>query len=66
MKYTTAQLIDALVNEWVYLCHDDPEPDDLTPEEYRNDLEHYTYDELIEETSTDEGFTLDDFMDAYL
>ena len=66
MNYTTEQLIDALVNEWIYLCHDDPEPDDLTPEEYRKDLEEYTYDELIEETSTDEGFTLDDFMDAYL
>jgi len=66
MNYTTEQLIDALVNEWIYLCHDDPEPDDLTPEEYRRDLEEYTYDELIEETSTDEGFTLDDFMDAYL
>ena len=64
-QYSTEQLIDALVNEWIYLCHDDPQPDDLTPEEYRNDLQEYTYDELIEETQTDDGFTLDEFMDAY-
>ena len=65
MTYTTEQLINALVAEWEYLCHDDPEPDDLTPEEYRKDLEEYTYDELVEETGTDKGFTLDDFMEAY-
>ena len=65
MKYTTEQLINALVAEWEYLCHDDPEPDDMTPEEYRKDLEEYTYDELVEETGTDGGFTLDDFMDTY-
>ena len=64
-QYSTEQLIDALVNEWIYLCHDDPQPDDLTPEEYRNDLQEYTYDELIEETQTDDGFTLYEFMDAY-
>ena len=49
MTYTTEQLIDALVREWEYLCHDDPDPDDATPEEYRKDLEEYTYQELIEE-----------------
>ena len=65
MNYTTEQLINALVSEWEYLCHDDPQDDDMTPEEYRNDLEEYTYDELVEETGTDEGFTLDDFMEAY-
>ena len=65
MTYTTQQIIDALVNEWIYLCHDDPEPDDQTPEEYRKDLEEYTYDELIEETSTDEHFTLDEYMSTY-
>ena len=64
-QYSTEQLIDALVNEWIYLCHDDPQPDDLTPEEYRNDLQEYTYDELIEETQTDDGFTLDEFMRSY-
>ena len=65
MNYTRQQLIDALVAEWEYLCHDDWEPEDQTPEEYRADMEELTLEELIEETSTDEGYTLDDFMDHY-
>ena len=65
MTYTANQLIDALVSEWEYLCHDDPEPDDATPEEYRKELEEYTLDELVEETGTDESFTLDEFMETY-
>lgn len=65
MTYTANQLIDALVSEWEYLCHDDPEPDDVTPEEYRKELEEYTLDELVEETGTDESFTLDEFMETY-
>ena len=62
MNYTRAQLINALVAEWVYLCHDDYDPDDLTPEEYREDLIKMTIEELIEETSTGEGYTLDEWM----
>ena len=66
MTYTTEQLIDALVAEWEYLCHDDYDPDDATPEEYRKDLEEYTYQELLEEACIDEeGFTLDDYMEAW-
>jgi len=66
MKYTTEQLIDALVAEWEYLCHDDFDPEhDDTPEEYRVKLEEYTYDELIEETCTDEGYTLEEWMEAW-
>jgi hypothetical protein len=65
MNYTKEQLIDALVHEWDYLCHDDYDPEDQTPEEYRKDLEDYTYQELIEETSTDEIYTLDDFMETH-
>jgi hypothetical protein len=35
MKYTRAQLIDALQNEYEYLCHDDFDPDvDMTMEEH--------------------------------
>jgi hypothetical protein len=59
MKYTKAQLIDALVAEWEYLCHDDYDPEDQTPEEYREDLIEMTLEELVEETSTGEGYTLD-------
>ena len=65
MKYTKEQLIDALVHEWEYLCHDDYDPQDPTPEEYRKDMESLTVEELIEETSTDDGFTLEDFMDVH-
>jgi hypothetical protein len=63
MNYTREQLIDALVYEWDYLCHDDYDPEDLTPEEYRKEMEKLTIEELIEETSTGEGYTLDEFME---
>jgi len=65
MKYTKAQLIDALVAEWIYLCHDDPDPDDQTPEEYREDLIEMSIEELIEETSTGEGYSLDEWMENW-
>ena len=65
MNYTKQQLIDALVHEWEYLCHDDPDPDDDTPEEYRLKMECYSMEDLIEETSTGEGYTLDEFMDNH-
>jgi len=63
---TKQQLIEALYNEYVFLCHDDFDPDeDPTPEEYRVMLERMTYDELVEETQTDEEFTLDEFVEGY-
>lgn len=62
MNYTKQQLIDALVAEWEYLCHDDYDPEDPTPEEYRADIETLTLEELIEETCTDEGYTLEEYM----
>lgn len=65
MNYTKAQLIDALVAEWEYLCHDDYDPEDQTPEEYRNDLIEMTIEQLVEETSTGEGYTLDEFMENH-
>ena len=65
MNYTKAQLINALVAEWEYLCHDDPDLDDQTPEEYREDLIEMTIEELIEETSTGEGYTLDEWMEHW-
>lgn len=65
MTYTKEQLIDALVHEWDYLCHDDYDPEDPTPEEYRKDMESLTIEELIEETSTGEGYTLDEFMENH-
>ena len=65
MTYTTEQLINALVKEWEYLCHDDYDPEDPTPEQYRKDLEEYTYDELIEEACIDEHYTLGEYMETW-
>ena len=67
MNYTKAQIVDALVREWEYLCHDDPDPEDLTPEQYRKEIEELTMEQLIEETDTDDdSLTLDDYMERYL
>ena len=53
--------------EWEYLCHDDYDPDDPSPEEYRKEIQELTIEQLIEETDTDdEGLTLDDYMERYL
>jgi len=66
MKYTKAQLIDALVREWEYLCHDDYDPEDQTPEEYREDLIEMTIKQLVEETNTDpEYYPLEEYMDNW-
>jgi hypothetical protein len=61
------QLINALVAEYEYLCHDDFDPDvDILPEDYRVLLKDLTIDELIEETSTDETYTLKEYLDQWL
>jgi len=61
MNYTRADLINALCAEWDYLCHDDFDPEnDQTTEEYREELQNYSLEELVEETSTGEGYTLDE------
>jgi len=66
MTYTKTQLIDALCAEWDWLCHDDYDPDnDPTPEQFRKDMQGLTLDQLIEETSTDQHFTLDEYMERY-
>ena len=66
MTVSKEQLIDALYNEYLFLCHDDFDPDeDATPEEYLEMLKEMSYDELIEETQTDDIFTIDEFMRAW-
>lgn len=66
MAYQKQQLIQALVREYEYLCHDDFDPDvDPTPEQYLDSIKDLSYDELVEETQTDDIFTLDNFMEAY-
>ena len=66
MNYTRADVINALVAEWEYLCHDDYDPEDQTPEEYREDLIKMTIRQLVEETDTDpEMFSLDEYMEHW-
>jgi len=66
MSYTKEQLIEALYQEYLFLCHDDFDPDeDPTPEEYLEMLKEMDYDELVEETSTDEYYTLNEFMETW-
>lgn len=66
MILTKEQLIEALYNEYVFLCHDDFDPDeDPSPEEYLDMLKEMNYDELVEETQTDEEFTLIEYMEAW-
>jgi hypothetical protein len=60
------KLINALASEYEYLCHDDFDPDeDPTPEEYKEMLMQMSYDELIEEASIDEHFTLDEYLEVW-
>jgi len=55
MILTKEQLIEALFNEYVFLCHDDFEPGvDIVPEDYLTMLKNMTYDELVEEASADD------------
>ena len=66
MTYTKDQLIEALYNEYVFLCHDDFDPvNDATPEEYLEMLKEMSYDELVEETQTDEEYHIEEFMGAW-
>jgi hypothetical protein len=61
------KLINALVAEYEYLCHDDFDPDeDPTPQEYHEMLIEMSYDELIEEASLDEEYTLEDYLGTWL
>ena len=66
MEYTRADLINALCAEYDYLCHDDFNPDtDPTLDEYFELMEKMSFDELVEETCTDEYYTLEEFMERW-
>jgi hypothetical protein len=64
--YTRAQLISALSAEYAHLCHDDFNSDDMNAAQYAAFLAPLSYDELVFETSTDEHYTLDEFMSNYV
>ena len=67
MTYTRSQLITALHHEYEFLCHDDFDPDvDPTPAEYLDMLNSLSDAELIDETSTDDIYHLDDFLRTWL
>ena len=58
MTYTKEQLVKALQEVWVHLCHDDYMPGDelySSPEEHLEWLEGLTYEQLVEEATTDLG-----------
>jgi hypothetical protein len=62
-QYTRQQLIDALVAEYDYLCHDDYDPDvDMSSDEYLAYLDSLSVEQLIDETCCDETYTLDEYM----
>ena len=62
-----SHLISALYHEYQWLCHDDFNPDtDATPDEYLAQLQRMSDDELIIESSTDEHFTLDEYITTWL
>ena len=66
MTVSKEKLIDALYNEYVFLCHDDYDPDvDLSPETYLEGLKEMSYDELIEETNTDVSYTLEEYLEVW-
>lgn len=67
-KYTKEQLIDALVNEWHYLCVDYPDDDDMTDEEYRKDLEAMSYEGVLTyvvNTADSEDITIDEYIESW-
>jgi len=66
MTYTRQQLIDALQREYEFLIHDDFDPDvDMSADEHLAYLNSLSIDELIDDTNTDDEYTLDAFMHAY-
>ena len=67
IKYSREQLITALQNEYEFLIHEDFEPEvDLTATEYLDWLNTLSDSELVAETSTGKGYTLDEFMHNHL
>ena len=65
MTITAPQIINALIAEhsdYLTECADD---DDMSVDEYTIYVNTLSYDELVAETSTDDGFTLSDYVSYY-
>ena len=62
-----SHLISALYHEYQWLCHDDFNPDtDATPDEYLAQLQLMSDEQLITESSTDDTYTLDEYLRNWL
>ena len=62
-QYTREQLIAALQHEYEYLIHDDFDPDvDMTADEHLQYLQTLSLEQLIDDTDTGDGYTLDEYM----
>ena len=67
MKYTRDQLITALQHEYDYLIHEDFDPDnDMSLDEHLEYLNSLSVEQLIDETDTDDNYTLDEYMHNHL
>ena len=64
-EYSREQLIDALIAAYSHLKEEGDWDTDETEEQYLERLTQSSMDELIEETCTDEEFTLEEFFYAY-
>ena len=65
IEYSKQQLIDALIAAYRHLKEEGDWDTDETEEQYLERLTQSSMDELIEETCTDEEFTLEEFFYAY-
>ena len=66
MTYSREELINALQREYEYLTHDDFNPfEDMTAEQHLEWLQKLSWRDLVEETSTGEGYTLDEWMENW-
>ena len=64
-EYSREQFIDALTAAYRYKKEEGDWDTDETEEQYLERLTKSSMDELIEETCTDEEFTLEEFFYAY-
>ena len=64
-EYSREQLIDALIAAYRYNKEEGDWDTDETEEQYLERISKSSMDVLIEETCTDEEFTLEEFFYAY-
>ena len=63
--YSHQQLVDALAGCYDYYLHDMPMDDDLTLDDYIKSIKSLTHSQLIDETGTDDTYTIQEFMYAW-